>query len=167
MNYLEEMKDDIREYIDDNVTREEWANDRQGLESTLYDDLFIDDSVTGNASGSYTMSAYQAEENVAHNLDLLAEACSEFGCNMDLLKDGAEACDVTIRCYLLGQALSEVLDDLENEGYFEEEKVSLSDFETYNDLCCGRDCDTCPLWDMAKTDKDFDCEEYFNSVKEA
>lgn len=31
---------------------------------------------------------------------------------VDILKKGAEACDVTIRCYLLGECLSKVLDDL-------------------------------------------------------
>lgn len=31
------------------------------------------------------------------------------------LEKGAEACDVTIRCYLLGQAISEVLDEIETE----------------------------------------------------
>ena len=34
---------------------------------------------------------------------------------MDVLKDGAEACDVTIRCYLLSGAISDVLDELEDE----------------------------------------------------
>ena len=34
--------------------------------------------------------------------------------NYDVLKDGAEACDVTIRCYILGQVLDEVLDELED-----------------------------------------------------
>ena len=54
-------------------------------------------------------------ENICHNLNLLAEACEEFGGSMDVLKDGAEACDVTIRCYLLGGAISDVLDELEDE----------------------------------------------------
>lgn len=30
--------------------------------------------------------------------------------------------DVTIRCYLLGQAITAVLDDLEEDGAFEEEE---------------------------------------------
>lgn len=34
---------------------------------------------------------------------------------MSYLEKGAEACDVTIRCYLLGQAISEVLDEVEKE----------------------------------------------------
>ena len=39
----------------------------------------------------------------------------EFGCEVDLLEKGAEWADVTIRCYLLGQAIGEVLDDMEEE----------------------------------------------------
>lgn len=36
-----------------------------------------------------------------------------FGCDMSYLERSAESCDVTIRCYLLGQAISEVLDEVE------------------------------------------------------
>lgn len=58
---------------------------------------------------------------MCHNLDLLAEALEEFGDNSEyLLKNGAEAADVTIRCYVLGSAISEVLDELESNGAFEE-----------------------------------------------
>lgn len=54
-------------------------------------------------------------------MDLLGEALSEFGSDPEnLLKDGAEAADVTIRCYLLGGAISDVLDELEEDGAFEE-----------------------------------------------
>ena len=83
---------------------------------TLYDEMFIDDSITGNASGSYTFSTWQAEENIAHNMDLLKEALEEFGGDYgEALEKGAEHCDVTIRCYLLGQVLQEVLEELEEE----------------------------------------------------
>lgn len=73
------------------------------------------DSVTGNASGSYTFNTWTAEEYLCHNWELLGEALTEFGCDMSYLEKGAEACDVTIRCYLLGQAISEVLDEIETE----------------------------------------------------
>jgi hypothetical protein len=69
--------------------------------------------VTGNASGSYTFNAWKAEEYLCHNLDLLGEALAEFGCEPNYITEkGAEACDVTIRCYLLGQAISEVLSEM-------------------------------------------------------
>lgn len=56
------------------------------------------------------------------NLDLLGEAVEEFGGDMDVLKDGAEACDVTIRCYLLWWGIDKALDDLEAE--LEEEQTA-------------------------------------------
>ena len=45
-------------------------------------------------------------------MDLLKEALEEFGCDIGYLEKGAEACDVTIRCYLLSSAISEVIDKL-------------------------------------------------------
>lgn len=117
-DYLENVKEDVRNYIEENkivVT----SSNREEVEQELNDTLFVNDSVTGNASGSYTLSAWQAEENLCHNFDLLTEALSEFGDYMSYLENGAETCDVTIRCYLLGRAISEVLDEIEIE---EEEK---------------------------------------------
>ena len=111
---MEAMTEDIREYIKNEVTLSDYS-DRDELEEHLNETLWIEDSVTGNASGSYTFSTYQAEEYICHNLDLLTEAVKEFGCDENVLEKGAEWCDVTIRCYLLGQAIAEVLDDLEEE----------------------------------------------------
>lgn len=119
-NYLEAVTADVIDYISENnitVTTE----NRDEVEQQLNDDLWAVDSVTGNASGSYTFSTWQAEENLCHNLDLLEEACEEFGSDVaELLNDGAEACDVTIRCYLLGQAISAALDEVETEEEEEE-----------------------------------------------
>lgn len=123
-NYLEAVTDDVREYIKNEINRTEWAGDREGLEEHLNDTLFVNDSVTGNDSGSYTCNAWQAEENLCHNMDLLAEALEEFGDDLSYLKNGAEACDVTIRCYLLPQAIAEVLDELENDEYFKEDQTA-------------------------------------------
>ena len=118
-NYLEAIKEDIKNYIFDMHTPEGikalLEDEREDWEETLNDALWCEDSVTGNASGSYTFSTWQAEENLCHNLELLGEALEEFGCKGDYLSKGAEACDVTIRCYLLGQAISEALDEIEKE----------------------------------------------------
>lgn len=122
-NYLEAVTNDVREYINNKINRADWIDDRDGLEEKLNDDLWVNDSVTGNASGSYTFNAWEAEENLCHNIELLGEACNEFGDNMcELVKRGAETCDVTIRCYLLSPAIADVLDELENDGYFEEDE---------------------------------------------
>ena len=120
-NYLETVKSDVMDHIKWNDIKVTTSN-RDELESSLYDELFVSDSVTGNASGSYFCNAWKAEEAICHNLDLLAEACEEFG-SMDVLKDGAEACDVTIRCYLLSQAISEALDELEEDDEDEDSDV--------------------------------------------
>lgn len=122
-NYLESMKSDIRAYLDDeqcmgyldmaDYTNEDGTLNREALEEKLNDDLWACDSVTGNASGSYTFNAWKAEEYLSHNWDLLQEALQEFGCDCNPIEKGAEWCDVTIRCYLLGSAISEVLDEME------------------------------------------------------
>ena len=117
-DYNDAIRDDVREYINDNIDFSDWIDDRDGLEEQLNDDLWIEDSVTGNGSGSYWFSTVKAAEALMYNLDLLAEAVDEFGGDTDVLKDGVEACDVTIRCYLLPGAISDVLDELEEEGAF-------------------------------------------------
>ena len=113
-NYLENIKADVKEYIDNEINLKDFS-DREELEEKLNDTLWTEDSVTGNASGSYYCNSWKAEEALAHNWDLLAEAMKEFCCEVDLLENGAEWADVTIRCYLLGQAIGEVLDEMEEE----------------------------------------------------
>lgn len=115
-NYLEAVTSDVLDYIKEGINLDEWKGNREGLEEKLNDELWTVDSVTGNASGSYTFNTWEAEENLAHNWDLLAEALDEFGQDgTDVLRQGAESMDVTIRCYLLGQAIAEALDELEEE----------------------------------------------------
>lgn len=113
-NYLESIKADVKEYINNEITLKDFT-DREELEQKLNDDLWVEDSVTGNASGSYYCNAWKAEEALAHNWDVLEEALAEFGCEGNPIEKGAEWCDVTIRCYLLGQAIAEVLEEMEEE----------------------------------------------------
>ena len=124
-NYLEAVTADAKTAILENMN--DWSfTDREELEEIANDSLWVDDSVTGNASGSYTFSAWQAEENLCHNWDLLTDAVTEFegDTNFDILSRGVEWCDVTIRCYLLPQAISAAIDELEEEG-----KIQYSDEE--------------------------------------
>ena len=110
-DYLSAVCADVKDYIKEHYKQLE-CYDKDELYDELYNKLWVEDSVTGNASGSYTFNAWEAEENLCHNMDLLEEACNEFGLdNFNPLDKGAERCDVIIRCYLLGQALSAVLDE--------------------------------------------------------
>ena len=117
-DYENAVREDVLDWIREHYSNDEIAEklqERDDWEQELNDDLWTADSVTGNASGSYTFNAWEAEDNVCHNLDLLGEALEEFGSDMDIMKSGAEACDVPIRCYLLGGAISAALDELEEE----------------------------------------------------
>lgn len=109
-DYLKNETEDIKEYIKENIDLEDYT--REELEEKLYEDLWIEDSVTCNASGSYTFNNWEAEEFLCHNMDLVQEAYEEFGYDGVPLDTGAEAMDVTVRCYLLGQAIGEALDEL-------------------------------------------------------
>lgn len=113
-DYREAVKNDVLEYIRNEVDFSEFDT-LDELGEKLNEDLWTVDSVTGNGSGSYTFSTYQAEENICHNLDLLGEALEEFGGGCDILKDGAEAADVTIRCYLLGECIAAALEEIEDD----------------------------------------------------
>lgn len=120
-DYREAMTKDVKEWIKENIDLTEWTEDREGLEQQLNDDLWTEDSITGNASGSYYCNSYNAEESIAHNWDLLNEALDEFGQNnINVIKKGAEWADVTIRCYLLESVISNVLDEMEENGDFDE-----------------------------------------------
>lgn len=120
-DYREAMTEDVKEWIKENIDLTEWTEDREGLEQQLNDDLWTEDSITGNASGSYYCNSYNAEESIAHNWNLLNEALDEFGQNdINVIEKGTEWADVTIRCYLLGSVISDVLDEMEENGDFDE-----------------------------------------------
>ena len=125
-DYLEVMKSDIIDYIRNEVNASEYA-DRDELDAFLNDELWTVDSVTGNGSGSYTFNRSEAEEYVNDNSDLLREAINEFCVDSEtvaekFLNADYEYFDVTIRCYLLGQAISEALDDIEEELIFADDE---------------------------------------------
>ena len=114
-DYREHVLEDVREYISNNYSREElksMADNLDELEEIFNDIMWTADSVTGNGSGSYTFNAWEAEENLCHNLDLVQEIDIDFG-GLDLTSP--ESCDVSIRCYYLRECINEVL----NEDYSE------------------------------------------------
>ena len=124
-NYYEAINNDVRRAIRDNYDLNEWRGDREGLEERLNDDLWLDDTVTGNASGSYAFCAYTAMGYTTGNMDLLADAVADFCISYEdvgrrLLSAEWEWFDILIRCHLLSGAISDVLDDLEEAGQFDE-----------------------------------------------
>lgn len=121
-DYHSAVREDVKNYIIENDIKVTTSN-RDELADRLQDDLWCNDSVTGNGSGSYTFNTWIAEENLCHNLDLLAECCEEFGDDMgEVINRGVETADVCIRCYLLAGAISDILDELEEEDEEEEEE---------------------------------------------
>lgn len=114
-DYRESIKEDIRDYIKCNIASPE-SLDRE----ILYDDLFINDSVTGNGSGSYTFDTEKAREYIYGNEYLLKEAVKEFDCTPEILAEhffDYEWMDVTIRCYLLYECIDEVINEIELNGW--------------------------------------------------
>jgi hypothetical protein len=120
-DYEAAVKSDIRDYLKEHDVEGRIDED---LRQKLEDDMFVCDSVTGNASGSYTFNTWQAEENLSHNWDLIGECAEHFGIEDTSLSKGAEYWDSSIRCYLLNRCLTEVVDewnaeydaDSENDG---------------------------------------------------
>jgi len=108
-DYYEEVKNDVIDYINDEINFDDYES-KEELYEHLYDTLFIEDSVTGNASGSYFFNTYKAEEAICHNMDLIEEAYSEFGGTPDY--SNPEVIDVTIRCYILPMVIEEAIEEV-------------------------------------------------------
>ena len=126
-DYLEAVKNDVREYLEENDGAEYIAE--YGVDRTierLNDELWNVDSVTGNGSGSYTFDRQLAKQYVFEGgFPTLVDAIKEFGVDSELvahnmLCEDWEWFDVTIRCYLLGQAVSEVVEEFAEKGGEEE-----------------------------------------------
>lgn len=121
-NYLEAVTADVIDFIRDEVNASDYEN-REALSEFLYDELFCCDSITGNASGSYTFNAYKAKEFIFADPDTVSEALREFCVDAEtiaekFLSQNWEYFDVTARCYVLGQAIENALDSVKNELEF-------------------------------------------------
>lgn len=100
--YKKEVKNDVMEYA------EEMAGYCDSIEE-FRDDAFISDSVTGNGSGSYYCNSYKAQEAIGELVwsEELLDIFREFGEDKIPVEKGPEYIDVTIRCYLVDQVISE------------------------------------------------------------
>ena len=121
-DYREAMKIDIAQHIRNEITVDDLVGeDESSFIEKLNEDLWADDSVTGNGSGSYTFNTAKAAENVQGNEDLVREMIREFGYDAGEIVDRFlnaewEWFDVSIRCYLLGEMISTVVRDLVELG---------------------------------------------------
>lgn len=127
-NYLAEIANDIIIWMDENEDPFDISqfDNRADAAEYLYDELWGEDSITGNGNYWYDTES-QCEEYICHNLNLLFEALFEFGEMEETLLDDihkytkeksfARWADCTIRCYLLGNAIEKALAEWESYGY--------------------------------------------------
>lgn len=107
-DYEKEIEEDIECYLDEQGYND---SDYPDIE-TLHDELWIDDSVTGNGSGSYYCSTWKAERCLAHNWNMLLDMVEDTGADLgELVLGGPEVADVYIRCWLLRPAIERVYSD--------------------------------------------------------
>lgn len=118
-DYYEAIKADVRYFIFEEFTLDQvleaLKNDYESFRERVNDLCWVADDVTGNASGSYTFSTYDAEKNLLHNGYLLEEALADFGASEKDYKRcllEPETADVFIRCHLLASAVDVVLDNI-------------------------------------------------------
>ena len=84
---------------------------------SIYDEMFVNDGVTGNSSGSYTFNTYTAKKNVEELVwgDDFINELNGMGMNLaECIKGGPESMDVIARCLALPYA-SSYLEKLFNE----------------------------------------------------
>lgn len=110
-NYHIAVKDDIREYI-----KENYDSVTEKMRAEMFDTILEEDSVTGNASGSYTMNRAIAREYVIENIDLLNRAVDEYGFDKkdigeQFLSEEWEQLDVLIRLYLVGEYFDDIFSE--------------------------------------------------------
>ena len=117
-DYYEAVKEDVLTYIKEEVDMN--GMDLDELKERLYEELINEDSITGNASGSYTFCRSKAQKYVEENKDLVREMCDEFEDHQRIanqwLTDDCELIDVCLRCYVLVNAIEMAVEELENPG---------------------------------------------------
>ena len=118
-NYYDSVRADILDYIRNNVDLADYDS-MEELAEQLDSDLWIDDSVTGNASGSYTFNSFTAKKYVFDNMDLVEEMASDFCVDLSdigrhFLQENWEWFDVSIRCYVLNTCISDALEEIRPE----------------------------------------------------
>lgn len=112
-NYLEHMKKDIIDYIYDMKIDTNKSTD--DLYEYLYDQLWAEDDVTGNGAYGYFKDEDKAKAAVIDNMDILKDAIVNFCISPEeIIKHlfDWDYWDITIRCYLLSNAITDVMEDM-------------------------------------------------------
>lgn len=140
-DYADAVRSDCEEVLKEIISNDEFSN--FDIEVSDYDDadefkdavaekmtepLLNSDSVTGAGSGSYYCNAYKAEESLCHNLDLLADACDEFGLDLGQEVRSAEGADIIIRQYEVYHEIERAVENIseELEQYFDEKMEEMT-----------------------------------------
>lgn len=122
-DYRTEVREAIETYMADHEYYINMADfdSAEDFETWLYDELFVSDEVTGNASGSYTCNSYRAKEKVFADMQTVTDALKEFCCGQTeevadaFLNERWEFLDVTARCYVLGECIADYVSDNEED----------------------------------------------------
>ena len=104
VNQTDLMEEDKTALYDDDISN--W----------IYDEVFSEDSITGNGHYGYAREE-QCREYVASNLELYFEAARELdsfpiGETAWTSRNPGQHMDATIRCYLLGECIENALEEL-------------------------------------------------------
>lgn len=112
--YYNEVYNDARDVASENfVDYLENNYDFNDAWDAFYEDLFRDDSVTGNASGSYWFNSKKAEESLGEFVwdEDIIWLLGEMGYTIeDVVKRGPEVTDVIIRCAMLSRVCEDLRD---------------------------------------------------------
>lgn len=117
-DYYTAMYDDIDDYVkDNNINLSEYGDDIDSIIEKLEEELWEEDSITGNGNFGYDTN-FNCEEYLCHNLDLLFEAINDFDFDTNyhhLDKENLpKTLDSLIRCYILSSTVyAYVKDNLE------------------------------------------------------
>ena len=120
-DYPAEVTKDIEHWLRQNNFDLSQFENRDEAAEYLHDELWTEDSITGNG-GNYYDSAYKCGEYLCHNLDILLEALLDYDLiSHDLyrridVKEFSQWADCAVRCYLLENAIENALIKLENDG---------------------------------------------------
>ena len=127
-DYRRTITNDIKDWIvnDSDILEEEIEEGRDDdIYNWIYDEIFDEDSITGNGTYYYGTEEF-CSECLSGNFDLLYEAAHEFAIDDEINiliqhyenKDLARYFDCTIRCYLLMDCIYQAIEELMKDGKF-------------------------------------------------